>query len=134
MDIDYETHNPLLILRTLSLFQAIIFLKIICLYFIIYPLKVQNKFQFLKQNSSKLFKRIKKGIFFNEILVLYIEGQIELLIAAYLYWNIPENNPNNTLWVDFFAIYFFSIPMIVLPSLFFWMFTKNLRHLKSKKF
>ena len=133
IDIGYDTHNPILILRTLSFFQGLIFIKMLIMVLIWYPLKTQKKWSWVKKFSKRQFKSMGQSIFFGQILILNIEGQIELMIAGNLYWRIPENNPNNTTWVACFAFYYFSVPLLI-PFVFFWMFSKNLKRLRHQKF
>ena len=119
MDIDYDTHNPILILRTLFVIQILYFVRMAVLFAILYPLK--KKFKLVK----KYYKSLRNQLFFTEILVIYLESVIELLIAGGLYIKSPENNPSRITLLAILAYYFMFVPVILFPFLFIWLFTKS---------
>ena len=59
---------------------------------------------------------------------------MELMISGTLFIDVPKDSPNNNYGNLFLAIYFIMIPVLVIPAMFFWVFTNSLEDLKKKKF
>ena len=132
-DLGYDTHNPLINLKTLVVLQMLYLSRIAVLFGVLYPLKKYYKGYFQKffRNS---YKALKGTLIFSEILAILFGSLLELMIAGILFLNIPESNPNNTIRNKIVSIYFMIIPLVLIPAVFFWMFTKNLKHIQSHGF
>ena len=133
IDLGYDTHNPIITLRTLMVLQVFYVFRLSVLIGVLYPLKT-----FLVGRSrdyfKKMYKKLKATLIFSEILAILLGSLIELLIAGTLYQSTPDDNPNRNALNLIISIYFIVTPVIVIPGLFFWMFTKNLNRIKSKAF
>jgi len=77
VDLGYETHNEILNLGSVSLFIAFYFFKVV-----VYLLL--SLYQSLTGTKSKVVDKMKKGLFFSELLTLMIEAYFELLISTLL--------------------------------------------------
>ena len=133
IDLGYDTHNPIITLRTLMVLQVFYVFRLLILFGVLYPLKT-----FLVGRSrvyfKKMYKKLKATLIFSEILAILFGSLIELLIAGSLFQSTPDDNPNRNALNYIISIYFIVTPVIVIPGLFFWMFTKNLNRIKSNTF
>ena len=74
--INYSHNNAFLGLSTLSFAILIYFLR----YLLILPAFINLKATKGKYGSKKIFKYIKKGLFFNDIIVISLEGFLEFFV------------------------------------------------------
>ena len=121
----YDTHNPVILLRTLICLQIYYVTRVIFLFLVLYPLKKYSSGR-VKDYFRRSLKSLAKTLFFSEILAIIFGSLIELLIAGTLFQSIPEANPNDNVLNHLISIYYIIVPIIVIPGLFFWMFTKSL--------
>ena len=133
VDLGYDTHNPIITLRTLMLLQAIYFIRLFILFAILFPLK-KKCWGRPRDFFKKMYNILKVSLIFSEILAVFFGSLIELLIAGTLFQSTPKHNPNRNTFNFIISIYFMVVPVILIPSLFFWMFTNNLGQIKSKRF
>jgi hypothetical protein len=56
------------------------------------------------------------------------------MIAGQLFYDTPKENKENNTLNKIIAFYFIFVPLVLLPAVFFWMFTKTLSELRKKKF
>ena len=132
-DLGYDTHNPLINLKTLVVLQMLYLSRILFLFGVLYPLKKYYKGYF--HNYFKgMYKELRQTLIFSEILVIFFGSFLELMIAGLLYQNIPQSNLNNTIRNTIISFYFLIIPLGIIPAIFFWMFTKSLKQIKSQGF
>ena len=82
----YPTHNPILNLGFLAVLIFLYLNKFVIFGMFILPI---NK---CCGRLKKLKKQIKNHLFFNEILVIFIEGYLELILAGLIIYKVPENN------------------------------------------
>jgi hypothetical protein len=75
-----------------------------------------------------------RDLIYTEILAIFFGSIIEILIAASLQMRAPAGNPNRNWNYSIFSYYMLAIPLVVIPGIFFWMFTKNLKQIRGPKF
>ena len=134
IELGYDTHNPILVLKTLILLQIMYFVKLALLFWVLYPLQRFVKSIKWKKKIKRYYKNLFRVLIFDEILIILFSSLIELLLAWLLYSSTPDNNPNKNLFHTIFSYYIMAIPLIILPGIFFWMFTKSLKQIKRPGF
>ena len=72
----YDSYNPMLNLGTMSLVMMGYVFKILILFICVFPFRKKFKF------CTKCFKKMKRHMFFGEILTIFIETHLELCIAG----------------------------------------------------
>ena len=113
--------------------KHLFFGKVVLLLGILYPMKRYGLQQWRK-SISNFYKKLYKQMIFNEIILIYMESLMELLIAGCLYLDAPSSNPSRTSVMSIITFYFMFIPIILIPALFFWMFTKSKKYVNSVAF
>ena len=73
-------------------------------------------------------------MFFQEILIIFIEGYIELLLAAFIYFNIPEINQDRRLTMYLISSFYLVVTLILIPMLLLWVWSKSLIQIKEQSF
>ena len=76
-DLGYQTHNSILNLKTMFFMMAFYFLRVI-FFFSMFLISKATGYK------SGFYKAESKRIFFNDILILSLEGYFEMVIAGYL--------------------------------------------------
>ena len=103
-----------------SILIQLYILKLVLLFCLLKPLTI--KFPKLR----KVYESVKQKMFFNEILIIIIEGYIELLYAGVLVRYTPVNNQDNNAFAVSVGIFYFVMCLAIIPSIFFWIFAQNL--------
>lgn len=116
-DIDYDTHNAMLLLGTIgiALFYWI-FKAIFCLI-----LKALSIFMVDRKNMKKMYKKYSKSVFFNEFLAITLEGYISFVVSGYLNLKMPLYTTSGEIISNFIAFASFIISVVVMPPLLIWM-------------
>lgn len=73
-------------------------------------------------------------MFFQELLILCIEGYIELLLSGFIYFKIPENNQDNRWTMHLSAIWFIFLTLMFIPVMFFSISLMSLEEIKEPSF
>ena len=68
-----------------------------------------------KNSGHEKLKDLKKSLFWGEILIMCIEGYIELLIAGYLNTSFNLNSTNGEVTARYVAYYCLIISLVVMP-------------------
>jgi len=134
VDLGYDSYNPLVNMRTSAVFHLLYFIRVAFLFGVLYPLVrylAPGKF---KNYCKQKFKDLKSTLVFSEILTIYFGSLIELLLSSALFTSVPKKSSVNTSLNKIISIYFALIPIILIPFIFFWMFTKRLTQIKSVTF
>ena len=132
-DLGYATRNPLLVLKTLIALQFLYAARLFCLFAVLYPLKKCLKGAY-KEFFKKHYKAMFRQLIFTEILAIFFGSIIEFLIAASLQMRASDDNPYDSPMFLAFSIYFLAIPILIIPVIFSWVFTKNLWEIKRLEF
>jgi len=80
-DLGYESHNAIKNLGTLALLVSWYCIKLL-IYFIMRLVHSSERRPFVQ--SKKIERWLAKQLFFTELIVIFIEGFLEFLIAGYL--------------------------------------------------
>ena len=83
---------------------------------------------------NKFYEKIKQNMFFNEILIIIIEGYIEFLFAGILIFQVPENNQDNNIVLIGIGSLYLIVCIVVIPIIFIWILHQKLEFLKSEEF
>lgn len=122
-DIGYDSYNPILNLGTLFILMMFYTVGIVLFALFIYPLRR------FKQITFKTYRKIRRRLFFQQGIVLFIEGYIEFLIAARLTYNAPDTSVDKTLLSNVVAYSVLAITAFILPACYLWIMTKSLDQL-----
>ena len=126
ISLGYPSHNPLLNLGFMAILNMIYITKLFIFTLIVYPI-------FRKFGRLKKYKRmLMYQLFFNDLLVLFIEGYLELILAGLLIEKVPENNQDNNPFMLGVGYYYLFVTMFLIPGLLGWLFHLSLRKIKSK--
>ena len=83
-DVGYETHNPVINLKTIVALQMIYFSRVLFLFAVLYPLYKYHKGRF-RSFLKRSFKALKDTLLFSEILAIFFGCFLELMVAGMLY-------------------------------------------------
>jgi hypothetical protein len=75
----------------------------------------------MRVHSWKVYDHLIAQLFFGEILSILMSSIVELLISGFLGLDAPEMNTLNVV----LSYWYLAIPLVVLPLIFVWLFTKN---------
>ena len=81
-DLGYKTSNSILNLGSLFILVLVYFIRVFLLIFFYISVKFFGK-------GKKIYENKFNAIFFNDILLLLMEGYMEFLIAGYLNYDKP---------------------------------------------
>ena len=87
VSLGYESHNPILNMGFMSILIFLYILKLCIFFLLILPI---NKLS--GGGLKKLKKELKNQLFFEEILVIFIEGYFEILLSGLLIEKVPVKN------------------------------------------
>jgi len=116
-NIGYDSYNPILNLGTLFFLLMVYILRVILHFIIAVPLW---KFKIL---PSALYFKMKNQLFFGHLLLLFVEGYIEFLIAARLFYQAPSNSVDNTPLMNVVAYPVLIFAVLILPGLYIMLLT-----------
>ena len=108
VDLGYETHNLILNLGSLAIFMTLYALKVMLYLSLLLAKKLTPK-------ANKPARYIRKGLFFNELINLLLEGYIEMLVSAYLQFKAPLMTTNGEVFSVFFTYITSTLIFVVLP-------------------
>ena len=77
-NLQYDSHNPVVNMGTLGLFMLLYLIKILFLFVILRPLKNKSR------NTKSCYEKMYKQLIFSQIIIIILEGLMEILIAGYL--------------------------------------------------
>ena len=84
-DLGYETHNSILNLGSLFILIMVYFMRLVSLIFIFFIKLITGK-------CRKNFEEQRKKVFFYDLLLILVEGYMELFISGYLNFQKPLFN------------------------------------------
>ena len=129
VDIGYETFNALMILNTLGVVLFMYLFKVFIL-FILATMAFLSGSQCFKTRVSNWCR----GVFFNQLISLYMGGYFEFLIAAFLtmfLWDTVRYGEIASIGVSFFS---FFIAVIFLPGASIYVICQKHEKLKDEDF
>ena len=133
----YDSHNPLLLLGTITAFILFYFARVLILYMILWPLKkyrICTSLRINGVNGANSFDVLKRKLFWGEFLWIFLEGYIEILLAAVLTWYAPPTSFENTLWAKMSSVWMFFIALVIMPFCIIYVLTRRLFKLKQRDF
>ena len=128
-NIGYDTHNFLQNVGSLQIFLLVYFLRIL----FTLTLKVVN---LLTGAGSELLKKQLKRIFFTDLILIFIEGYMEFLIAGYLQYgndsiNMSYSGEKIAGYLGNFSI---IVSIILIPLGFVFMLSRRTEVIQSQSF
>lgn len=126
-NIGYDSYNPILNLGTLF------FLLLVYIARVIFHVLVAIPLWKLGILPSKVYFKMKNQLFFGHFLIVFIEGYIEFLIAARLFYQAPPGSVDNTPLSNSVAYPVLFLAVILLPGLYIWILTKPKFELNRRK-
>jgi hypothetical protein len=114
-DLGYDSHNAIIILGTMGviLFQWILRAFIYMIMRLVYRFRQSEKLR-------KALKKVKRGLFFNDISIISIEGYLTFLIAGYLNMNKPLFTESGEKIANLVTVIIILISLVLLPAAFIW--------------
>jgi hypothetical protein len=101
-NLGYETHNSIILLGCLGLVAMYWITRVVFYVFAVIPFVVITK------HGVKFAKKLKRQLFFGDLLVVTTEGYFEFLIAAYLNLERPIHSTNGevlAIWMGWFSLF-----------------------------
>lgn len=118
-ELGYENHSCLTNLGSLAVLISAYYIRLIIFATIV---KI-----FVKMGKCKGFHdRLKKQLFFNEIIMISLGAYFELFISGYLNYLEPLYTYNGDIISNIFSYYSLSMTIIILPSIFLFMLTRDI--------
>mmetsp|Transcript_24944 Transcript_24944/g.38740 ORF Transcript_24944/g.38740 Transcript_24944/m.38740 type:complete len:353 (+) Transcript_24944:2718-3776(+) len=115
-DLGYETHNSMINLSSLSLALLVYFMRVLILCGAGIVMKLSTK----QRYGETFVEKQKKTLFFNDILILALEGYLEFLICGYLNLQQPLIDTSFTAErLSLFISLFCFATALLLPVAFF---------------
>lgn len=113
-EIGYDSYNTILNLGTLFVALMLYLLRLVAQFVIIWPLY-----------KLGLISGTKKKYFFNQVvfsmlLTIFIEGYIEFLLSARLFFEAPPDSVDNTPLIRTISWIVLILCVVVAPGLFIW--------------
>jgi len=127
VDLGYESHNEILNLGSLAIFLVLYFLKVI-LYFLLLPLSI------IRPQLESTKNKLKKGLFFNDLIALLEEAYFEMLISTYLQFKAPLNTANGEVSSTGFGYISVFLVLLFLPAACIWVLSQPLERLREEEF
>ena len=124
----YDNHNPMLNLGTITVVLIVYFVKVMGLFFILYPVKTYFGI------GAVMYDKQFKKLFFTEILVLIIEGYIELLLAAFMNISAPQGHPENIRSNHIIDAILLLTTLVIVPATLIMILSKPFEVLKTNEF
>ena len=87
-----------------------------------------------KKGWKIFYNSLYKSLFFNDLIIILIEGYMEILLSAILILNVPNNNQDNTTPMIGYGFMFLIATLVFVPSLQLWIFIKPKRVLYQHHF
>ena len=128
-DIGYDSYNPIHNLGSLGFYVILYIFKLVSLFLIVIPIyKITGKLE-------GMYRSMWRGVFFNDLLIIFVEGFLEFSLSTFLLYDAPEgHNDVDALTISIAAIGFF-ISNIVVPGLMLWILIfKDLKTINEPKF
>ena len=105
------------------------FLSSVYLIFIIFPI---NK---ASGSLSSIKKSFWNAVFFNDLLIIFVEGYIEFSLAAFLLYDAPPGHNDRDNFTISIVVCTFFLSNIAVPGLMLWiLLTKDLETINEEKF
>ena len=109
IQIEYDTHNPMMNLGTVAFWMFVLFCKLIFVFLVLLPLsKVSDAIK-------PYYLKFKNELFFSDFLQILLEANIEFLLMFTLYDLTPKQNLDFNYINDVISYVFFYIVTILLP-------------------
>ena len=118
-DIGYDSYNPVLNMGTLFILICFYILKIVLFAIIVYPM-----WHFKKMKRPK-YAKIKRYLFWAHGVAIFVEGYIEYLISARLFYNAPPSSVDKTTGMYIIAYTVLGVSALALPASYLWIMTKS---------
>ena len=113
-DIGYDSYNTILNLGTLFLALITYLIRLLAQFVVIWPL---HKLGLISgTNKKKYFNQVVFGM----LLVIFIEGYIEFLLSARLFFEAPPESVDNTPFLRIISWLVLILCVIVAPGLYIW--------------
>ena len=77
--------------------------------------------------------KLNNQVFFGQVLAIFLEGYIEFLISARLFFDAPEDSVDNTPLLRSISWGMLSICLVVVPGLYIWIMKFDPDYLKKSK-
>ena len=132
ISLGYETHNPILNLGTVGLFLIFYVFQLILMALVVTPCKL-GKVKLCK----RFHKYLMRKLFFKEILMIFVQTSIEIMMSGFLSLQVPDLpkvNQDNNPTMHGIAFSFIIISVGVIPILFIWMLSRPTKYYFSKNF
>lgn len=128
-DLGYKTSNSILNLGSLFILVIMYFVRVGLLVFFWMVVKFTGK-------GQKSYKKQVDALFFNEILLLMMEGYIEFLISGYLNYDTPScggdaSGEKISVYVSYFCL---MVTLIIVPGAMIYLLFEDLDTINSPQF
>ena len=119
VDLGYDSHIPKGLLNSL-LYMTIFYHVKVLIYFIAKFWSKRNK----GKHTEKL-EKFRDTLFYQELILILIEGYIEFVIMVYIYFERIEAM-EHPIWSNVTVFYYIIMCGVVLPVVFIWLYTRPL--------
>ena len=129
-DLGYESHNLIQNLNSLALFLSLYFLQV---FFALLILMIAY-FSKGKWGTNEIYQKMKKRLFFNEIINILIEGYLEFLIAGILNFRAPLDTMNGEITSTIMGFIVLILALIALPGCAIYVLCQDLQKVNTEEF
>ena len=133
-DLGYSTTNCLLCLETIGPLILIYYLKVVYWWFIVKS--CTKKFKKVRRCwlIKKLDESLRRNLFFSEIIIICIQGYLELLLTAVLNLQVPLESTSGEALALFLAYHSVAVTLFLMPLLSAYIIYNDETMIKSENF
>ena len=129
VDIGYDSYNPIHNLGSLGFYVVVYGIKLSLLLVIIFPINKATGY------LSDTKKSMWNAVFFNDILIIFVEGFIEFTLSTFLLYDAPPDHNDRDAFTISVVGFIFICSNIIIPCLMLWiLLTKDLKTINDEKF
>ena len=133
-DLGYGSHSSILNLGSIALFSFVYYLRVAFYFFVLTPAAYLIPTKKYKYKVIRLQRRMKKTLFFSEILTLSMEAYIEFLIAGYLNLKVQLVSTSGELASVAVGYYAVILCLVVIPLCFIHLFRQSIFRINDPRF